>query len=152
MTHSFAKISDLGSLAGREIAVSDWLQVPQSLIDGFGQLTNDRQWIHVDPKRAAEELPGGQTIVHGFLILSLFSHLYESTISMEDRLSAINYGFNRLRFTDAVPSGSRIRARFALQRYDEITGGAQLTWDVTIEREQAEKPACVAEWIMRAYR
>jgi acyl dehydratase len=152
MPRNFIKISDLKPLAGSEIAVSDWLPVPHTLIDDFGRLTDDRQWIHVDPERAARELPGGRTIAHGFLILSLFSRLYESTISIEERASAINYGFNRLRFTDVVPSGSRIRARFALPRYDEITGGAQLTWDVTIEREQADKPACVAEWIMRAYR
>ena len=148
----FAKISDLQSLAGNEIAVSDWLPISQSLIDDFGRLTNDRQWIHVDPERAAREFPGGKTIAHGFLVLAMFSHFYESTISIEQRASAINYGFNRLRFTDAVPSGSRLRARFVLQRYDEIAGGAQLTWDVTVEREQAAKPACVAEWIMRAYR
>ena len=103
---NFTGISDLSPLAGSEIAVSDWLPVAHALIDDFGRLTNDRQWIHVDPERAARELPGGRTIAHGFLILSLFSCLYESSISIEQRASAINYGFNRLRFTDVVPSES----------------------------------------------
>jgi acyl dehydratase len=151
MKRSFKRIADLRPLVGSEIAVSDWIAVTQSRIDAFADVTDDRQWIHVDAKRAARELPEGRTIAHGFLIVSLFAPFFDRTVTVEERTSAINYGFNRLRFTDAVPCGSRLRARLMLQQYDDLTAGAQLTWAVTVEREGAEKPACVAEWITRIY-
>jgi len=146
-----AEIAGLAPLAGREIAVSDWLMVSQAMIDEFAAATDDRQWIHVDVARAKREAPSGRTIAHGFLVVSLFAPLFENTIQVGGTSASINYGFNKLRFTGPVMSDTRIRARFTLAAYDEVKGGAQLTWAVTIEREGEEKPAVVAEWLMRRY-
>lgn len=147
----FAQIADLAPMAGREIAVSDWILVSQAMIDEFAEATDDRQWIHVDVARAKKEAPGGKTIAHGFLVVSLFAPFFENTISVGGTSASINYGFNKLRFTAPVTSETRIRARFTLAAYEEVKGGAQLTWAVTIEREGEEKPAVVAEWLMRRY-
>lgn len=146
-----ARIADLGAMAGREIAVSDWILVSQAMIDEFAAATDDRQWIHVDVERAKKEAPGGKTIAHGFLVVSLFAPFFENTIQVGGTSASINYGFNKLRFTGPVMSGTRIRARFTLAAYEEVKGGAQLTWAVTIEREGEDKPAIVAEWLMRRY-
>jgi acyl dehydratase len=143
--------ADLAPMAGREIATSDWLAVTQAKIDEFAAATNDRQWIHVDAERAKREAPSGRTIAHGFLVVSLLAPLFENTIMVGGTSSSINYGFNKLRFTGPVMSETRIRARFTLAGYDAVQGGAQLTWSVTIEREGEEKPALVAEWLMRRY-
>jgi acyl dehydratase len=102
-------------------------------------------------ERAKREAPSGRTIAHGFLIVSLLAPLFENTIMVGGTSSSINYGFNKLRFTGPVMSETRIRARFTLAGYDAVQGGAQLTWAVTIEREGEEKPALVAEWLMRRY-
>jgi acyl dehydratase len=147
----FETIADLALMAGREIAASDWLAVTQAKIDEFAAATDDRQWIHVDVERAKREAPSGRTIAHGFLIVSLLAPLFENTIMVGGTSSSINYGFNKLRFTGPVLSETRIRARFTLAGYDAVQGGAQLTWAVTIEREGEEKPALVAEWLMRRY-
>ena len=147
----FATIADLAPMAGREIAASDWLAVTQAQIDEFAAATDDRQWIHVDVERAKREAPSGRTIAHGFLIVSLLAPLFENTIMVGGTSSSINYGFNKLRFTGPVMSETRIRARFTLAGYDAVQGGTQLTWAVTIEREGEEKPALVAEWLMRRY-
>lgn len=147
----FAAIADLAPMAGRDIATSEWLAVTQTMIDEFAAATDDRQWIHVDVERAKREAPSGRTIAHGFLIVSLFAPLFENTIMIGGTSASINYGFNKLRFTGPVLSDTRIRARFTLANYDAVQGGAQLTWSVTIEREGEEKPALVAEWLMRRY-
>ena len=147
----FNTIADLAPMAGREIAASDWLAVTQAKIDEFAAATDDRQWIHVDVERAKREAPSGRTIAHGFLIVSLLAPLFENTIMVGGTSASINYGFNKLRFTGPVMSETRIRARFTLAGYDAVQGGAQLTWAVTIEREGEEKPALVAEWLMRRY-
>src|SRR5215510_14470087 len=136
---------------GRELAVSDWVTVSQERIDPFAGATGDRQWIHLDAARAAAESPLGTTIAHGFLTLSLASVLLHGTLSLERFRMAINYGLNRVRFTAPVPAGSRVRARFAPAAVDEAGGGMEVTWAVTFEREGADKPCCVAEWIVRYY-
>jgi acyl dehydratase len=147
-------LDDLASHAGRELAVSPWLDVPQSRIDQFAAATGDRQWIHTDPARAAVDSPFHATIAHGFLTLSLTSALMASALSISGTRMALNYGTNRVRFVSPVPAGSRIRGRFTLQRVDPVEDGAgvQATWQVTIEREGGTKPACVLEWMMRYYR
>ena len=133
------------------MAVSPWLQVTQERIDTFARAIEDFQWIHVDPERARRSSFGG-TIAHGFLTLSLLSHLSEMTFSFADRRMGINYGLNRVRFTAPVPSGARVRARFVLAGYEKLPGdGVQVTWTVTVEIEGAERPALVAEWIGRHY-
>ena len=144
-------LRDLESRIGEEVGVSPWIEVSQERIDTFAKAIDDFQWIHVDRERAKSS-PYGGTIAHGFLTLSLLSHLAERTFSFSDRKMGVNYGLNRVRFTSPVPSGSRVRARFTLARFEHIeTSGVQVTWNVTIEREGAAKPALVAEWIGRHY-
>ncbi|MGB3864259.1 MAG: MaoC family dehydratase [Xanthobacteraceae bacterium] len=151
MTIQIPSIAELTGYADREVAVSDWLLIDQATIDRFAEATNDRQWIHVDPERASTSMPGGRTIAHGFLLVSLLAPMFEDTISIGGTASSINYGFNRLRFTAPVPVGSEVRARFRLAAFEAIAGGAQLTWSVTIERHGQERPVLVAEWLMRRY-
>ena len=144
-------VRTLGARVGEEIAVSDWLEVTQARINQFADATGDHQWIHVDPVRAAAELPSKGTIAHGFLTLSLLSTLIRESIQFTGLRMAINYGLNRVRFVSPVPSGSRIRALITLQAVDAVSGGVQVTWLATIEREGGEKPAAVAEWLVRYY-
>ena len=134
---------------GREVAVSDWLEVTQERINLFAEATEDRQWIHTDPERASRESPFGQTIAHGFLTLSLLSELGRMAMSVGGVRMGINYGLNRVRFVAPVPAGSRIRGRFKLAALEETKGGVQATWEVTVEREGGNKPSCVAEWLVR---
>jgi acyl dehydratase len=136
---------------GQEIAVSDWLEVTQSRIDRFAEATGDNQWIHVDPARAATESPFKTTIAHGFLTLSLLSPLIRDSLQFSGLRMAINYGLNRVRFVSPVPAGARIRARITVQAVEQVTGGFQVTWQVTIEREHGGKPACIADWLVRYY-
>jgi acyl dehydratase len=144
-------VRTLGSRVGEEIAVSGWLDVTQERINQFADATGDHQWIHVDPARAAAELPSKTTIAHGFLTLSLLSTLIRESMHFTGLRMAINYGLNRVRFVSPVPSGSRIRALIMLQAADAVSGGFQVTWQVTVEREGGDKPACVADWIVRYY-
>ena len=136
---------------GEEIAVSDWLSITQTRIDQFADATGDRQWIHVDPARAAVESPFKTTIAHGFLTLSLVSALMRDALQFSGLRMAINYGVNRVRFVSPVPSGARVRGRFVALTIEDVAGGLQVTWQVTVEREGGDKPACIAEWIVRYY-
>ena len=147
-------IPDLAALRdrlGQEIAVSDWIEITQQRIDRFAEATDDRQWIHVDPARAASESPFKGTIAHGFLTLSLVSVLMKRALSFGAVRMAINYGVNRVRFMSPVPAGSRIRGRFAPTAVDDTGGAVQVTWSVTIECEHTDKPCAVVEWIVRYY-
>jgi len=144
-------IRELEARVGQEVGVSPWIEITQERIDSFARAIEDFQWIHVDPARAKAS-PLGGTIAHGFLTLSLLSHLSEATFSFSDRKMGVNYGLNRVRFTSPVPVGSRVRARFMLQKFERIeNNGVQVTWTTVIEREGAEKPALVAEWLGRHY-
>jgi acyl dehydratase len=146
-----SSIRDLKHRVGQEVAVSPWIEVDQQRIDTFAKAIEDFQWIHVDPARARSS-PFGGTIAHGFLTLSLLSRLSEMTFSFSDRKMGVNYGLNRVRFTSPVPSGSRVRARFTLAKYEPLDGnGVQVTWNAVVEIEGAPKPALVAEWIGRHY-
>jgi len=146
----FARLHDLAAHEGREFAVSDELVVDQARIDAFAEATDDRQWIHIDPARAALG-PFGTTIAHGFLTLSLLPRLMHEAFSIGDTRMGVNYGCNRVRFIAPVPVGSRLRARFKLLDYEAIEGGAQLTIEATVEREGHAKPVCVAEQVVRQY-
>jgi len=142
---------ELESRIGQEVGVSPWVEVTQERIDLFAKAIDDPQWIHVDPERAKQS-PFGTTIAHGFLTLSLLTKFIESTFSFSDRKMGVNYGLNRVRFTAPLPSGSRVRARFKLLKYEKIDGnGVQVTWDVTVEREGSDKPVLIAEWVGRSY-
>jgi acyl dehydratase len=148
-------LAELLAQAGQEVGVSDWYEVTQHKIDEFADAINDPQWIHVDPERAARESPfrdaAGRrcTVAHGFLTLSLLSHLLESAIEVTDRQAGINVGFNKVRFTGPVPAGSRARGRFTLVKHEPVAGGSQLTWQVTVELDGGANPVVVAEWLTR---
>lgn len=144
-------IEHLRARIGQEIAVSDWIAISQERIDQFAEATDDRQWIHVDVARATTDSPFQTTIAHGFLTLSLASILIRRTISFDRYRMAINYGLNRVRFVTPVPAGSRVRARFSPTSVEETGGGLQVAWGITFEREGADKPCCVAEWVVRYY-
>ena len=141
----------LRELLGQEVAVSDWFEVTQERISEFAQATEDFQWIHVDVERAERESVYGTTIAHGFLTLSLLSCFLVESIELHGTRMGVNYGFNRVRFTGPVPSGSRVRGRFVLAALEDVKGGVQMTWNVSVEREGEEKPVLVAEWLTRRY-
>lgn len=146
----YEHLADLRALVGEPLSDSDWLIIDQARIDRFADATEDRQWIHVDPQRAALG-PFGAPIAHGFLTLSLLPVFFESAYAIADVRMAVNYGLDRVRFTAPVQVGSRLRARFTLKRWDVIDGGAQLGIEAVIERDGAAKPACIAESLIRCF-
>ena len=146
----FATLASLQARVGEHLATSPWVLIDQQRIDLFAQATGDHQWIHVDPVRAAAG-PFGSTIAHGFLTLSLLPELAEKAICIDDVKMGINYGLNRVRFMAPVPSGSRLRGQLRLKAYEPLAGGAQVTMEVSIEREGADKPVCVAETVSRRF-
>jgi acyl dehydratase len=150
ITH-IENIAKLRDHVGRDVAVSDWIEVSQERINQFAESTDDRQWIHVDAERAARESPFKETIAHGFLTLSLLSALGKRAMSVAGVRMGINYGLDRVRFISPVPAGSRIRGRFTLSALADISGGVQATWKVTVEREGGARPSCIAEWLVRYY-
>jgi len=143
----------LKEFVGREIGVTEWFCLSQERIEKFAVATEDHQWIHVDRERASKESPYGATIAHGFLTLSLISHLLKELIQIQSGVRlAVNYGLNRVRFPAAVRADSRIRARVGLLALKELAESVEATYVVTIEIEHSEKPGCVAEWIVRYYK
>jgi acyl dehydratase len=138
---------DLARYVGKEIGISDWFTVDQSIIDKFAEATGDHQWIHVDVERAKREMPGGKTIAHGYLTLSLVPRLAQTIYRVEKRSRGLNYGSNRIRFTGQVPAGSRIRLRQKIKSVDPVEGGVRITSESTVEVEGAVRPALVAETI-----
>ncbi|MEY2689476.1 MAG: hypothetical protein RL375_3675 [Pseudomonadota bacterium] len=147
---TWAHLSELRGLVGTQLGSSDWIEIDQARIDRFAAATDDHQWIHVDAERAAAG-PFGSTIAHGFLTLSLLPLFFESTYAIADSAMGVNYGLNKVRFTAPVPVGSRLRAHMTLESYDDIDGGAQLQFDIVIEREGQQRPVCVAQAIVRRY-
>lgn len=148
-------LARLKTQEGEEIHVSDWLTVSQDMVDAFGRATGDMQWIHTDPERAAADSPYGGTIAHGYFTLSLYPQLRglvdESRPLFPDSKNVINYGINKLRFPAAVPVGSRIRARCELLSANEVKGSVEIVEKYTVEVEGQERPACIAECVMRVY-
>lgn len=138
----------LRTATGAELGVSDWIEIDQQRIDAFAEATEDRQWIHVDPERAAAG-PYGTTIAHGYLTLSLLPPIIGQIFRIADAAARINYGVNKVRFPAPVPSGSRIRGRARIASVEEVSGGLQVTLAVTVEREGGDKPVCVAETVVR---
>ena len=144
-------MSTLAELVGRELGPTEWFEVDQARIDEFARATDDPQWIHTDPVKAAQG-PFGTTIAHGFLTLSLCVPLMSKTLSLTGYRMGLNYGVNKVRFPAPLPSGSRIRAGFTVQSVDEVEGGEQGVVLATVEREGGEKPVCVAELVLRMVR
>jgi len=143
-------LDEVRAHVGKELGVSDWLLVTQEKIDQFAAVTGDDQWIHVDVERAKQS-PFGGTIAHGYYTLSLAPRFSYDMFSLEGFAFGVNYGLNRLRFPAPMPVGGRIRMRAKLLSVEEIPGGAQLTTELTFEREGGEKPVCVAESLARVY-
>ncbi len=149
----FKDFDELKSAAGTEVGVSDWVEITQDRINKFADATGDEQWIHVDPERAAREMPGGKTIAHGLLSLSLIPMFIRGIIGVKGLRNTLNYGANRIRYLTPVPAGSRLRGRVSILQADDVPPDAlRVTYKVTIEIEGGESPACVAEVIGQHYR
>jgi acyl dehydratase len=146
-----ATLAELKTLVGQEVAVSDWVEISQERVNQFAEATGDHQWIHLDVERCKRESPFGGPIAHGFLTLSLLPMLMQNSVRMTDVRMGVNYGLNKVRFPAPVPVGSKVRSRTTVLSVEDIEGGAQVTWQVTIEREGGDKPVCVAESISRRY-
>ena len=144
--------ADMKNHIGEDFGASDWVLIDQATIDKFAEATGDHQWIHVDVERAKTEMPGGKTIAHGFLTLSLVPRLSATIWKIEHRSRGLNYGLNKVRFTAPVPVNSRLRAHMHLLACEAIdNSGMQMTWKVSVEREGSDKPVCVAESLVRRY-
>lgn len=141
----------LKKLVGHEFPPTGWLTVTQERINQFADTTEDRQWIHMDPGRARGESPYGATIAHGFLTLSLLSYFVKQAIDLRGTRMGVNYGLNRVRFPSAVRAGTRIRAHVKIGDLKELADSTEATLMVLVEAEGAEKPCCVAEWLVRYY-
>ena len=147
----FQSLQEFPALVGQEVAVSDWITISQAQINQFAEATGDHQWIHVDEEKAKAG-PFGAPIAHGFLTLSLLPQFLHTAMTIVGSRMGVNYGLNKVRFMAPVPVGSRLRARMTLLQCEAIDNdGMQMTWQVTMEREGAAKPVCVAEAIVRRY-
>lgn len=148
---TFQTLAELATCVGQEVAVSDWITITQQQVNTFADATGDHQWIHVDAEKAKAG-PFGGTIAHGFLTLSLLPRFLESSVVINDVRMGINYGLNKVRFVNPVLVGSRLRARMSLAASENIeNNGKQMVWDITIEIEGKDKPACVAQAVIRSY-
>ena len=145
------KLSDLQNYIGKEIGISEWIEITQDRIDSFGEVTEDMQWIHVNPEMSRKHSPYKTTVAHGFLVLSLGPKITYETMQIQNVAMGVNYGLNKVRFTSATPVGAFVRGKITLSEYKEIPGGARYTMQITFEIKGQEKPACVAEWIGQAY-
>ncbi|MCX7057379.1 MAG: MaoC family dehydratase [Proteobacteria bacterium] len=147
--------AELLAKVGQEVHVSDWMQMTQERINAFAAATGDFQWIHTDPERAAKDSPWRRTIAHGYLTMSLYPMLRgivkEDTPLYPGVRTVINYGMNKLRFTNAVKEGAMLRSRTKLLAVEDVSGGLQITEEFTVELEGEKKPACIAEVLMRLY-
>jgi len=146
------KPQDLLQHVGQELGPSEWLTVTQEMIDKFADATGDHQWIHVDVERAKKEMPGGKTIAHGYLTLSLLPRLAPTLMKVEKRRRGLNYGSNRVRFTAPVPAGARVRLRQKLLKVEPVEdNGFRVTSEMTMEVEGNSRPAMVAETLGIVY-
>jgi acyl dehydratase len=152
----FATLADIQSTLGQVSCTSDWMTITQAQVQLFADATDDQQWIHTDPVRAAAG-PFGAPVAHGFLTLSLIPAMFASAMDVPDTKLGVNYGLNKVRFMTPVKVGSRVRAQFKLVAFETLAPapgtleGAQMTWEATIELEGGTRPACVAESIVRRY-
>jgi acyl dehydratase len=145
------KPQDLLQHVGRELGPSEWMTVDQAMIDKFAAATGDHQWIHVDVERAKRDMPGGKTIAHGYLTLSLVPRMAQTLSRVKQRSRGVNYGSNKVRFITPVPAGARIRLRQRIAKVEEIPGGVRITSEMTVEVEGQARPALVAETMGQSY-
>ncbi|HEY1723078.1 MAG TPA: MaoC family dehydratase [Magnetospirillaceae bacterium] len=146
-----ATAQELTAHIDQAIGTSEWVTVDQAMINAFADATGDHQWIHLDVERAKRDIPGGKTIAHGFLTLSLLPRLSQSVLNVRQRTHTLNYGTNRVRFTAPVPSGSRVRLHMKLISIEPVPKALRLTFENTVEIEGQDKPALVAETIQVTY-
>jgi len=151
VTVSVHGIDELKKLSGSPLGTSDWIDLTQDRVNGFANATGDHQWIHVDVERAKKEMPGGKTIAHGYLTLSLFIPLFTELLDVQGVTTKVNYGLNKVRFPSPVKVGSRIRLVAKLTEVEEVPGGVQITVDGAIEIEGGAKPAAVLQSLSRFY-
>ncbi len=147
MARVVRNLEEARALVGQDLGVSGWVLVDQERIDRFAAATDDHQWIHTDPARAQAEMPGGRTIAHGYLLLSLMPALMDMIVELPTLQRAINYGLNKVRFKNPVPAGSRVRMRSLLVQAQKRAGAMQVILENTLEIEGQDKPAFVAEVI-----
>jgi acyl dehydratase len=148
---TFQTLKELAACTGQTVATSDWITITQEQVNQFADATGDHQWIHVDVEKAKKG-PFGGPIAHGFLTLSLLPKFFESTIEVTESAMGVNYGLNKVRFIAPVPVGSRLRAHMKLLSAEPIdNNGYQMAWEITVEREGAAKPVCIAESLSRRY-
>jgi acyl dehydratase len=143
--------ADMKAYIGKEVGTSEWVLINQATINAFADATGDHQWIHVDIERAKKEMPNGKTIAHGYLTLSLLPRLSAGVYRIRHTSRGINYGSNKVRFTAPVPAGSRVRLRQVLKAIEDIKGGVRLTFESTVELENSDKPALIAEALVLAF-
>jgi len=149
----FSDFSEFKAAVGTEIGASEWVEITQDRINRFAEATCDEQWIHVDHDRAKDELPGGKTIAHGLLSLSLAPMFIRSVIDLNGLRNTLNYGADRIRYLSPVPAGSRIRGRTSIAKAEDVPpDGLRVNYRMVIEIEGSERPACVAELIALHYR
>jgi acyl dehydratase len=151
MTKMFERPSELDALVGELIGTSDWFTIDQKRIDLFAEATGDDQWIHTDVARARKEMPGGKTIAHGYLLLSLLPILFRQAFTIKRRSRSINYGSNKVRYLLPVPVDSRVRLTVRLKSVDPLQGGRRFLFEDELELEGAERPAMIAETISISY-
>jgi acyl dehydratase len=142
---------ELKTKVGAHLGYSDWLEITQQRVDQFADATGDHQWIHVDVERAKKESPFGGPIAHGYLTLSLLPMTLGKIVRVEGFKMGVNYGLNKLRFPSPVPVGANLRAGATLKNLEDVPGGVQLTYEVTFEVQGKEKPAAVAEVLLRYF-
>ena len=148
---SFKYLTDLKDHIGKELGLTEWNQITQEKINTFAKLTGDAQWIHVNKEKSKKYSPYGQTVAHGFLVLSFASKFASETYRLDDVSMGVNYGLDKVRFPNATLSGSKIRGRLSLMEFNEFDGGGRYKLKVVFECEGVEKPVCVAEFIAQAY-
>jgi acyl dehydratase len=141
----------LRDFVGHELTLTDWFPIYQERIEQFAEVTEDRQWIHMDRERAERESPYGTTIAHGFLTLSLLSRFMKEAIQIRGGRMSVNYGLNRVRFPCAVRADSKIRVRFTLRSLKDVPDALEAVFDARVEVQGSDKPCCVAEWVVRYY-
>ena len=147
----FKQLSELKNFIGKELGLTDWMQMSQEKIDDFAKITDDKQWIHTDPKKSALYSPYKKTVAHGFLVLSMVSTISFNAFSIENVVAGINYGLDKVRFPNATKSDSTYRGRVSLMKFTEIPSGAKYKLKIEIEIKGEDKPACVAEFLALAY-
>jgi acyl dehydratase len=149
----FDGFDEIRSAVGQEIGASEWVEITQDRIDQFAEATCDEQWIHVDQERAEKELPGGRTIAHGLLSLSLAPMFIRSVMGLKGLRNTLNYGADRIRYLAPVPAGSKLRGRTTIAEAEDVPpNGLRVNYRVVIEIEGGQRPACVADLIALHYR